>query len=89
MIYLAVVSMLLQDVVSTLLVQAEARDKPALSGILDVFMWILGMTCTTVIVKIFLTGSIWATLEAGAAVSVANFVGTYAGVRIGRRFIKT
>jgi hypothetical protein len=82
----AAVAMLVQNVLAVLLVQAEARNRAVLAGLLDCLMWPAGMVTITVTAlqghHVGLKG------EVIAAVTLANFAGSSAAVRLGMRFIK-
>ena len=87
-IIFAAISMLVADVLSVLLVQAEARNRAVLSGALDTVGWGAGIFVTLSTInslnghdKPLMYGVI-------AAVSIANFGGSYLGVRLGRRWVK-
>jgi hypothetical protein len=84
---LAAVGMLAQDILGTMLTIAEAREKPALSGILDSAGWFPAIFTTAWTVTALqghsLSEKVWVLL----LVSVANFIGSYIGVMIGRRIV--
>ena len=85
----AAVAMLAQNVLAVFLVQAEARNRALLAGLLDCLMWPAGMVTTTITVTALqghhagLKGQVIA-----AAVTLTNFVGSSAAVSLGRRFIR-
>lgn len=85
----AAAAMLVYDVLCVLLVQAEARDKAALSAALDSIMWLAGIATTTISVSALQSRDLSLKAEVIAAVTVANVVGSYVGVRLGRRYIRT
>ena len=84
----AALSMVFQDLLATFLVQAEARNRAVLAGILDGLCWPAGIVCTTITVTAMQGHHLG--LKAGviAAVTVANFTGTWTAVHIGRRHIR-
>jgi hypothetical protein len=84
----AAVAMLVQNVLAVLLVQAEARNRAALAGLLDCLMWPAGMVTTTITVTALQGHHAGLKTEVIAAVTLANFAGSSAAVKLGRRFIK-
>ena len=84
----AAVAMLVQNVLAVLLVQAEARNRAVLAGLLDCLMLPAGMVTTTITVTALQGHHAGLKTEVIAAVTLANFVGSSAAVRLGRRFIK-
>jgi len=84
----AAVAMFFQDLLAVLMVQAEARNKAVLAGVMDCLQWPAGMVTTAVTVTAFQGHDGAKTGLVIAAVSVANFGGTWTAVRIGRRHIK-
>jgi len=84
----AAVAMLVQNVLAVLLVQAEARNRAVLAGLLDCLMWPAGMVTTTITVTALQGHHAGLKTEVIAAVTLANFAGSSAAVKLGRRFIK-
>src|SRR5689334_20545392 len=80
--------MLAQNVLAVFLVQAEARNRALLAGVLDCLMWPAGMITTTITVTALQGHHAGLKGEVTAAVTLANFVGSSAAVRLGRRFIR-
>jgi hypothetical protein len=80
--------MLVQNVLAVLLVQAEARNRAVLAGLLDCLMWPAAMVTTTITVTALQGHHAGLKTEVIAAVTLANFAGSSAAVRLGRRFIK-
>jgi membrane protein DedA with SNARE-associated domain len=84
--------MLVQNVLAVFLVQAEARNRALLAGLLagllDCLMWPAGMVTTTITVTALQGHHAGLKGEVIAAVTLANFVGSSAAVRLGRRFIR-
>ena len=87
-VFLAAVAMLIQDVLAVLLVQAEARNQAHLSALLDCLMWPAAMACTTITVTALQGHQFGLKAEVVAAVTVANAAASYAGVYIGKRWIR-
>jgi hypothetical protein len=83
----AALAMVVQDVLATCLVQAEARNKAGLAGVLDSAGWLAGISTITISVTALQGHSLALKVVVVAAVTAANFAGSWAGVRIGRRFI--
>ncbi len=87
-IILAAVSMLVADVLSVLLVQAEARNKAVLSGVLDTIGWGAGVVVTLSTINALNGHNEALMVGVVAAVTVANFAGSWGGVRLGKRFVR-
>lgn len=84
----AAIAMIIQDILGTLLVQANARDRAVLSGFLDSLGWFAGIITTTLSVTA-IQGHDWpAKITMCAFVTAANFGGSYIGVKVGERFLK-
>jgi hypothetical protein len=79
--------MLVQNVLAVLPVQAEARNRALLAG-LDCLMWPAGTVPTTITVTALQGHHAGLKGEVIAAVTLANFVGWSAAVRLVRRFIR-
>jgi hypothetical protein len=84
----AALSMVLQDLLAVFLVQAEARNRAALSGILDCLCWPAGIICTTISVTALQGHHLGLKATVIAAVTVANFCGSMIAVKLGKRYIK-
>lgn len=84
----AAVAMFFQDLLAVLMVQAEARNRAVLAGVMDCLQWPAGMVTTWVTVSAFQGHNGIRTGMVIAAVSVANFTGTWTAVHVGRRHIK-
>jgi hypothetical protein len=85
----AALAMVVQDVLMTCMVQAEARNRWVLAGLLDCVGWIAQIATIGISVdSIIKHGLTEQTYTIIAAVTVANFVGTGFGTLLGRRFIK-
>ena len=87
-VVLAAVSMLVQDILAVLLVQAEARNKATLSAVLDCLMWPAGMACTAISVTALQGHDLGLKAAVIAAVEVANLAGSYVAIGLGKRWIK-
>ena len=87
-IVIAAIAMVIQDILATLLVQAESRNRSVLAGGLDALMWIAGITTTYNALDALHSPSLWHKVLTIAVMSVANVGGTMTGTVIGKRFIK-
>ena len=85
---LAALAMVLQDVLAVGLVQAEARNRAVLAGILDTIGWLATITTLSISVTTLQGHSFTDKVIVIVFVSVANFLGSYLGVKIGKRYIK-
>ncbi len=85
---LAGLAMAIQDLLAVSLVQAEARNRAVLAGVLDCLMWPAQIFCTYTAVTAFqghhelLKGMVI------AMITIANFAGSYTAVRLGKRWIR-
>jgi hypothetical protein len=85
----AALAMIVQDILATLLVQAEARNRAVFAGLLDMAAWLCALlTLSWSIGSVEAHGWTAHTIVIVGAVSAANFTGTYTGTRLGKR-IKT
>lgn len=84
----AALAMFVQDLLAVLMVQAEARNRAFLAGLLDCLQWPAGMLTTAVTVTAFQGHDGARTGAVIAAVTAANFAGTWTAVHIGRRHIR-
>lgn len=85
---LAAGAMIIQDLVGTFLVQAEARNKAWLAALMDSLGWLFGIMTTSIAVTSLQGHDVKEKIIVVVAVSLANVAGTFAGVLIGKRFIK-
>ena len=88
-VVLAAVAMLIQDLIAVPLVQAEARNKAVLAGILDTVGWLVAITTTFISVDSLQGHDTRQKVAVIVAVSGANFLGTYMGTKIGARYVDT
>jgi hypothetical protein len=84
----AAAAMFIQDLLAVLMVQAEARNRAVLAGVMDCLQWPAGMVTTAVTVTAFQGHDGARTGLVIAAVSAANFAGTWTAVHLGRRHIR-
>ena len=85
---LAALAMFVQDLIAVPLVQAEARNKAHLAGLLDTVGWLVAIATTFISVNTLQGHSLSAKVWVIALVSGANYAGTLMGTRLGRRFVK-
>lgn len=85
----AAISMVFQDVFATWMVVAEGRGAALQAGIMDTIQWLFAFfTGAFAYSSVIEHGWHERTFVIIAAVSVANLVGTYIGVRLGRQNVK-
>lgn len=84
---LAALAMLVQDVLATVMVIAENRNKGALAGALDSLGWLATITTTSISVTSLQGHSIAEKVWVLVLVSAANFFGTWLGVIVGQKFV--
>lgn len=87
-IVLAALAMVAQDILEVLKDQSQARNRAVFAGIFDTLMWLCLITSTTVSVTALQGHKLSEKIIVIVAISVANFVGQYFGVKIGKRYIK-
>jgi len=83
----AALAMYVQDVLATIMVVAESRNRPHLAASMDTLGWLAQITTTTVSVDALLTGSLESKVIVVAAVSAANYAGTWSGVKLGHKLM--
>lgn len=84
----AAAAMYIQDVLATVMVVAESRGRAHLAASMDTAGWLAQITTTTVSVDALLTGSLPMKAAVVAAVSAANYGGTWTGVKLGHRLMR-
>ncbi len=82
-------AMFVEDVIGVMLVQANARNRANLSGLLDTVAWLCQIAVTALTVSVLFGHDIRRMAVMIAAVSVANYAGTFVGVEAGERWIKS
>jgi len=87
-VVMAALAMFAQDILATLLVQAEARNRAGLAAILDAVQWGAGIATTTISVTALQGHSGALKAAVVLAVTAANITGSYTGVVLGKRLIK-
>lgn len=85
---LAALAMVFQDIIGVFQIQAEARNQASLAGIMDTIGWLLVITTMTISVSALQGKSLGEKVLVVVLVSLANFIGSYTGVKIGKRYIK-
>ena len=81
-------AMLIQNVLGVLTIQAEARNRTWLAGILDSFCWFCSISTTTISVTTLQGHDFGKKVIVVAMVTVANLLGTALGVTLGRKLVK-
>jgi biotin transporter BioY len=86
----AALAMVAQDILGVCLVQAEARNRAHLAGIMDTAGYLCAFLTTAFAMGSYVEHG-WdeKTFVILIAVSAANYLGTVTGVKIGKRWIKT
>lgn len=82
---IAFAAMTAQDILNTTMVIFESHFDAPLAGVMDQLGWIAGLACSAIALDSILTNG-WRnkrSLILIAAVSAANFAGTFSGVAIG------
>jgi hypothetical protein len=85
---LAAVAMLVQDLIAVPLVQAEARNRAHLAGLLDTVGWLVAIFTTFISVDTLQGHNTADKVAVVVLVSLANYTGTLLGTKLGRRFVK-
>jgi hypothetical protein len=80
--------MVFQDILSTILVQAEARNKKLLAASMDSAQWLFGLATMAIAVTSLQGHNFHEKILVIACVTVANFAGTFIGTAIGERWVK-
>lgn len=85
---LAAISMTAQDILAVIMVQAESRNRAVLAGVMDTLGWLLTITTMTISVTALQGHSLSQKVLVITLVSLANFGGSYLGVKIGKKYVK-
>lgn len=85
---LAFVAMVIQDVLGVMQTQANARNNAHLSGVLDMLGWVAAIATTSISVDAINGHNFLMKALVITSVSIANYIGSVMGVRLGERFIK-
>lgn len=85
---LAALAMVVQDVLGTLMVQAEARNRGLMAGIFDSLQWFATITTTTISVTALQGHSVHEKVLVILFVTAANLCGSVIGVFVGKKMIK-
>lgn len=80
-------AMLCQDIFATVLVQAEARNRKHLAGVMDASQWVFGICTTSISVTALQGHDLALKIVVLVLVSMANYGGTLLGTMIGKRFV--
>ncbi len=84
----AAFGMLVQDILGALLTQAQARDKARLAGLLDASTWLIALLTLDWSLNAINSHNEVLRWSVIGAVSVANYVGSNLGTRLGARLVK-
>lgn len=84
---LAALGMIVSDVLESLLTQAQSRNRAHLAGLMDTAGWLVGIYVTNWSLEGIHSTTTRAVVVL-AAVSAANYIGTYAGTKIGAKYVK-
>ena len=84
----AALAMVANDILAVCLVQAEARNRALMAGCLDSVMWVASIATTTISVSALQSHHLSLKITVIIAVTLANMLGSIAGVRIGKRYIR-
>lgn len=84
----AAAAMLVQDILATVMVVAESRGRAHLAAAMDTLGWYAQIACTTVSVVTLSGHSLGAKVAVVIAVSVANYLGTWSGTKLGHRLTR-
>lgn len=88
LIVLAFVAMVTEDILAAIMTQATARNRANLAGIMDTLGWLAGILTTTWTVTALQGHDTPYKIAMVLSVSLANYVGSMAGVLIGKRYVK-
>lgn len=80
-------TMLVQDVISVILVQAEAANRGWLAGLMDMLGWYVGIATTTISVTSLQGHDTSQKVEVLVLVGAANVFGTKLGQVVGQHFL--
>jgi hypothetical protein len=86
---LAGLAMLVQDLIAVPLVQAESQYRAHMAACLDVAGWLVAIATTSIAVNALTGHDTDKKIAVVLVVSTANYVGTYSGVKLGKRFRQT
>jgi hypothetical protein len=84
----AFAAMIVQDVLSVLLTQAETRQRAKLAGLLDALGWLVGIYTINWSLNAIGSHDLVLRYVVIGAVTAANFIGSYLGTKIGDRINK-
>lgn len=85
---LAFIAMVLQDILGVAQTQANARDRAQLSGFLDMVSWLVALYTTFISLDALNGHDLVLKISVIVSVSVANYVGSVLGVKLGQKYIK-
>ena len=79
--------MIVQDSLAVIKYQAAARNRGVIVAAVDVVIWYVSITSTTIAAFTFHGANTPAKIAVAAAVTAANIIGNLLGTYFGRRFI--
>ena len=82
-VLVAALAVVVQDVVGTVMVMAEAKGRGWLAGVMDAIGWIVGITTTTISVTALQGHDMPRKVAVVLLVTIANVVGTKLGQLVG------
>lgn len=85
---IAAIAMVIQDVLGTIMVMAEAKNRGWLAGVMDSAGWIVSITTATIAITAFQGHNMNEKVLVVILVSLANLFGTKLGQMIGSRYVK-
>jgi hypothetical protein len=85
---LAALCMIFQDVLGTVMVQAEARNHGWIAGICDTVMWLFAIATTAISVTALQGHNLHQKILVIVFVSGANLIGSRLGVLVGNHLVK-
>lgn len=85
---IAALAMVVQDVLSVFVVQAEARNRAVLTGVFDTAAWLAVVTTQAISITALQGHDLREKVVVIVFISCANFAGSVLGVVWGKHFIK-
>ena len=85
---LAALCMVFEDIIATVMVQAEAGNHGIISGLCDCIGWGLAIATTAITVTALQGHNLHEKILVITLVTIANFLGSILGVEVGKRVFK-
>lgn len=86
--FLAAISMIFQDILGVIMVQAEASNHGWIAGITDSIQWLFAIATTTFSVTALQGHSVKEKVFVIVGVTIANLIGSQLGVLIGKKIVR-